>query len=245
MKKAFIISVLSLIGINSATAFDNSATAFDIPWWEQPTVCRVNETKCYVNMGDGFNTDKWDGDSNCYGMKYICPNAFNPPQPYEAQLVSRNDIKHNTNNAISDDFDTNILSKTDDCFGVRRKYNKTGSEVMVGGKPVKVWCTGILEDPIDETENGEITDKPVTCDFLEKKGYIGVENGKCWGKPYDASKYHVDCGGEGNKDFKPARLVILNGTEFSEDSKTEESQKEIMNEMYKNSKKQKAQYFQK
>ncbi len=235
MKKAFIISVLSLIGINSATAFD-------IPWWEQDTVCRVNDTKCYVNMGDGFDADKWDEQSNCRGMKYICPNAFKNPKPTTATTVSRDKIK----DEISDDFDANILSKTDGCFGVRRS-NKKGNEVMVDGGYVKVWCAGILNDPAEETENGGIANanEPVTCGFLNERGYIGVENGKCWGKPYDASKYHVDCGGEGNKDFKPARLVILNGTEFSEDSKTEESQKEIMNEMYKNSKKQKAQYFQK
>lgn len=239
MKKVFIISVLSLIGINSATAFD-----IPTPWWEQETVCQINYTKCYVNMGDGFDADIWDSDSNCRGMKYICPNAFNPPQK-EAQRVSRDDIKYDTKDAISDDFDTNILSKTGDCFGVRRKYNKTGSEVMVGGKPVKVWCTGILNDPAEETENGEITAEEVTCEFLNSKGYIGVENGKCWGKPYDDSKYYVDCGGSDNKDFAPVRLVILNGTEFSENPKTYESQQGIMNTMYQNSKIQKAQYFKK
>lgn len=234
MKKAFIISVLSLIGINSATAFD-------IAWWEQDTVCRIDNTKCYVNMGAGFDADQWDSLSNCRGMKYICPNAFiTPPKPYEAKLVSRNEIK----DAISDDFDTNILSKTDDCFGVRIS-NKTGSLVKVGEDFVEVWCTGILDDPAEETENGGIApeNKPVTCGFLKDRGYIGVENGKCWGKPYDDSKYHVDCGV--NQDFKPARLVILNGTEFSENSNTYESQQEIMKTMYKNSKEQKANYFKK
>lgn len=231
MKKAFIISVLSLIGINSATAFD-------IAWWEHDTVCRIDNTKCYVNMGAGFKADEWDSLSNCRGMKYICPNAFKNPQP-TATTVSRDEIK----NIISDDFDANILSKTDDCFGVRIS-NKTGSLVKVGPEYVNVWCTGILKNPTEETENGEITtNEKVTCESLKSNGYIGVENGKCWGKPYDDSKYYVDCGK--NETHTPDKLVILNGTEFSENSKTDEDQQEIMKTMYKNSKIQKAIYFKK
>ena len=233
MKKAFIISVLSLIGINSATAFD-------IAWWEQETVCRIDNTKCYVNMGAGFDADQWDSDSNCRGMKYICPNAFIKDAPSAPELISRDKISE----IASSDFDTNILSKTDNCFGVR-KSNKTGNQVMFNGNYTYVWCPGALDNPIEETENGGIANEnePVTCESLKSNGYIGVENGKCYGKPYDDSKYYVDCGKD--ETHTPDKLVILNGTEFSENSKTNKSQQEIMKTMYRNSKEQKAKYFKK
>ena len=232
MKKLFITSVVSFIGINSAVAAG-------LAWWEQPTVCRINPAKCYTVMTAGFESGMWDPDSKCYGMKYICPDAFKTNAPSAPELISRDKISE----IASSDFDTNILSKTDNCFGVR-KSNKTGNQVMMGGKFTNVWCPGVLDNhPTKETENGEITDKPVTYTALKSNGYIGVENGKCWGKPYDDSKYYVDCG-DNKEDFAPARLVILNGAEYDERNPATETDLQMkMKDMYTVSKEQKAKYF--
>ncbi|MBQ8255665.1 MAG: hypothetical protein IJY99_01730 [Alphaproteobacteria bacterium] len=52
MKKILIASFLSVIGIN----FAFGAT----PWWEQPTVCKLNPSDCYSGMGAGFDSEMWD-----------------------------------------------------------------------------------------------------------------------------------------------------------------------------------------
>ncbi len=231
MKKLFIFSILSL------TTTINAAMAINLSWWEQETVCRINTTKCYAAMGTGFETDEWDNDAQCRGMKYICPNAFKSNKPTEAKLVSRDKIS----TTVSSDFDANILSDTNNCFGVR-KSNQTGSKVMLDGEYTNVWCHGILNNPIEETKNGEITNTRVTCNDLKTNGYIGVENGKCWGKPYNDAKYYIDCGD--NSQFVPKQLIVLNGTEYSADnSQIQEDVQKQMKEMFSISKEQKAKYF--
>jgi hypothetical protein len=117
---------------------------------------------------------------------------------------------------------------------------------MVNGKYVNVWCNGVLDKSDEDLENGEIVyGTQPTCESLKKDGYIATENGKCFGKYYDTSKYHIEC--EGN--LAPERIIILNGAEYSNimhaGPKNETEAEKIFNKMQSVSKSQKAQYFKK
>lgn len=232
MKKILIASFLSVIGIN----FAFGAT----PWWEQPTVCKLNPSDCYSGMGAGFDSEMWDATAGCWGMKYICSNALTQPGA-KAVLMGREEIKRG--NGIKVDFDTDLLSSDDECFG-RRKTTNDGTMASVNGQYVNVWCNGILNNPTETLENGEITYGPQpTCSILAQDGYVGVENGRCYGKYFDPGKYIIECGSA----LLPKRLIVLNGADYNAPTnvKTESDAERLFNTMYSNSKTQKSKYFKK
>ena len=232
MKKNMIFTILSIVCL--------TATADAVDWWNQPTVCKYNPTKCYTTMGAGFDSEMWDTSANCRGMKYICPNALIEEYD-EPTLVLLEDINAKT---IKSDYDTNVLGESGDCFGKRKSK---GTKVMVNGKFVNLYCHGILDTPDEETANGVIFygNQP-TCETLKAKGYIAVENGKCVGKYLDESKYHIQCGTDL---LQPERIVLLNGAEITKTNTpaitTQKDADKVFNTMYSASKKQKTQYFKK
>lgn len=201
-KKLFFTSLFGIIIANTVIA------ATLTPWWEQPTVCRISTTNCYATMGVGYDREFWDTGSNCRGMKLICPDALvngsTEPQPIGKK--SLNDPKIIKIN----DFDTNILA--DGCFGAR-KTSAGGAMAQINGKPVNVWCRGILSsldiEPYDTVTTGEITLSNPTCKQLANEGYAAVINNKCYGKYYNPNEYYLDCGSE----LLPT-LVILNGADY-------------------------------
>lgn len=198
MKKLFLISTISLIATNTAHA---------IPWWEQETVCRISPTDCYMAMGAGFDAEMWDASSNCWGMKIICGDALNP-RSTSNKTIDRASILRGT--GISSDFDINLMSQYDDCFG-RRKTIDNDTMASVNNKYVKVWCPGILSNPSEELDNGEITfGTEPSCSTLARNGIVGILNNKCYGKYYDTNKYYIDCG-----DAPLPRLIVLNGADYT------------------------------
>lgn len=214
MKKVYLFSLL-LITSNALAA---------IPWWEQPTVCRLNPTGCYATMGPGYDSGMWDAGANCWGMKIICGNALKNSD--ETTPVGKTEIARGTN--INPDYDINILDG--DCFGVR-KFSADGSMASVDGAYVRVWCNGILES-VDETiETGEITyGTQPTCSTLALGGYVGIQNGSCFGKYYDPSRYVIQC------DDDSPTLIILNGAPTGDSSYplTQADADAIFNRMYEN-----------
>ena len=69
MKKIFAVSILCL-NVAAATA----AT----PWWEQPTVCKLDPTDCYAtesgtNINKDFDTNILNGD--CFGVRKTIDNG--------------------------------------------------------------------------------------------------------------------------------------------------------------------------
>lgn len=238
MKKIFLFSVLSVFGIGSAFA----ATT---PWWLQPTVCRINPTNCYKNMTAGYfieigNSESWDKTSNCWGLKLICPDALtaggNDAVPMERATIAKG-------TGIKPDFDINELGATGDCFGAR-KTAEGGAIASVNGKYVNVWCAGILNNPDEILENGEISyGTQPTCSELAASGYAAVENGRCYGKYYDISKYYIECGSA----LLPTRIVVLNGADYNAPMgnapTTMAAAEAIFDSMYSTSQTQKAKYF--
>ncbi len=239
MKKIFLFSVLSVFGIGAAFA----ATT---PWWLQPTVCRINPTNCYTNMTAGYfieigNSESWDTTSNCWGLKLICPDALttggNDAIPMERAAIAKG-------TGIKPDFDINALGASGDCFGAR-KTAEGGAVASVNGKYVNVWCSGILNDPDEILENGEISyGAQPTCGELAESGYVAVENGRCYGKYYDISKYYIECGTA----LLPTRIVVLNGADYNAPMggapTTMAAADAIFDSMYSTSQAQKAKYFQ-
>ena len=240
MTKTFLFSILSLFVLNGAIA----AT----PWWEQDTVCRINPSTCYVNMGKGYEPGFWDSTSNCWGQKYICAGALSETyktahgNPTDRIAMIRTDIKSPN---INVDFDTNVLN--DDCFGVR-KTQGGGAKASVNGNFVKVWCNGILDDlniQNETLENGDIisgTGTEPTCTSLAEHGYVANENsnGKCYGRYYDESQYHIQCDGEN------ATLIVLNGadgTAGSDGITTSTQANSRFAEMLQNARNQHKKYF--
>ncbi len=231
--KNTLLFVLPMIYISAA----NAAT----PWWEQPTVCRLNPTNCYSAMGAGFESGMWDSTSNCWGLKLICPEALTEPatQPIP---IERTALK--SGKGILSDFDTDALSASGDCYG-RRKSSKNGATVSVNGKYVNVYCPGILDNPDETLENGEIVyNNQPTCQTLAESGYVATLNDDCFGKYYDISNYFIECGGTS---LLPARIIILNGADYNITHpgmpQTMDAANKMFETMYSTSKIQHDKYF--
>lgn len=205
MKKIFLLSFILIPFVTASHAALN--------WWEQPTICRINPSKCYSNMGAGYNTEEWDQDSDCRGKKIICGTALSP-QSDDNWALSKRDIRNMS--GISSDFNIDILNG--DCFGVRRTISN-GLQAMYNNNPVDVYCPGILEqiyndDDIEAVETGLILTRSAqpTCKTLADIEYVRVKNGRCYGKRYSESDYYIDCS-RGDNDV---RLIILNGANYTE-----------------------------
>ncbi len=231
MHKLYVTSVLSIM--MAIPAF--GATQ----WWMRDTVCRMDPTTCYVGMGTGYDAGMWDANADCRGMKIICADALSPAGD-EPQPIGYNEIRNG--NGINPDFDVTILNG--DCFG-RRKTTAGGSQALIDGKYVNVWCSGIL-DTVDETvPNGEVTSgTQPTCQELADKGYIAVQNNKCYGKMLNSAEYYIDCSGA---TLLPSQIIVLNGANFdSNASATTTDMKTIeakFQEMYEVSQIQRNKYF--
>lgn len=232
MKKLFFISFISGIWIAGA----NAAT---LQWWQQPTICRASSVTCYPSMGTGYDYELWDKDSNCRGMKLICPDALVNGGD-EPVAISKSKLPADAK-TIKADFDTTVL--VDGCFGARRAQN-SGAQVSVNGKFVNVFCRGVLRTPDEVVATGEITlGAQPTCQELADDGYAAVVNGKCYGKYYDPAEYYIECGTA----ITPTRLVVLNGADYMAASKNTPSTKAeadvIFKQMQETSSAQRAQYF--
>lgn len=232
MKKTIMSFCITLCTIAAANA---------LSWWEQPTICRISPTDCYVGMDAGIDRELWDTSGNCWGMKMICPDATvaggRNPVPMERAAIAGG-------HGIKPDFDTNVLNG--DCYGAR-KTTANGSMASVGGKFVRVWCPGILGAPDEVLPNGEIiiNGRQPTCAKLAADGYAAVQNDVCWGKHYDVSKYYIDCG---NADADiPARLIVLNGADYTTGTTNAPTDRtaadKLFDEMYSVSSTQHGKYF--
>lgn len=175
-------------------------------WWQQPTICRMDTSKCYSSMGVGYDSGFWDAASGCWGMKLVCAEALNNPIGDEPVPMSKAAIANNT--GISLDFDVGTLNGN--CFGARRSGSGSNTTI-VGGISVKVWCRGVLNNPDQITSTGEIKGgAQPTCSELAEDGWVAALNGKCWGRKYPVSEYHIECGsGE-----LPTRIIALNKADF-------------------------------
>jgi len=173
----------------------SAVAATTTPWWEQPTICQLNPTKCYTSMGVGFDAGLWDATSNCWGMKLICAEALStigdPVPKSKTQLAA--------GTGINSDFDINAFSMDGSCYGAR-KVSSSGSTATVNGNQVKVYCPGVLSDAgindkyIQSVANGEISTGPQpNCTQLASNGWVAVLNGNCYGKKYDLNDYYIDC----------------------------------------------------
>ena len=240
--KNFFIFLSTLIITASAASATN--------WWDQMTVCRINNNKCYDSMGAGFDPEIWDATGlagkGCWGMKYICPEALKQGSN-EPVLISQKDLGNET--IINPDYNIDQLSDSGDCFGRRKIHPNNRNQVMVNGNYVNVWCDGVLDRPDETLANGDILydEKQLTCGSLKQNGYVAVENGKCFGKYYDENDYHIECGNDDK--VQPKRIVILNGAEYKKHNYsgpiTVADAEELFDEMLSVSKKQKNKYFKK
>ena len=156
-------------------------------------------------MGAGYDTEEWDVNGNCRGMKWICGNATNPAG-FDSTLIGRVELARGT--GINPDFDVNVLNG--DCFGARKTI-ENGARASVNEKYVKVWCSGILDNPIDTIATGEIAAVQPTCAALAEDGFVGVLNNKCYGKRYDTAQYFIECADASAE--LPSRIIILNGAD--------------------------------
>lgn len=200
MKK---IIPLFIFGIISGAAF--GAT----DWWNRDTICTIDETRCYNAQTPGidfsFETG-WDVSGGCRGKKYICPNALTAGG-YDPVAMERAAIANGT--GIIADFDTSVYVANNNCYGARKSKNG-GAMVSVNGEYVRVWCNGILSNPTEELQYGEITNgAQPTCTALAADNFAAVLNGKCYGKYYNPDNYAIDCNGE-----VPV-LILLNGANYN------------------------------
>lgn len=239
MKKAiFKYSTASIL----CAMFCGISHAATTPWWLQPTVCRLDPTGCYPTMGAGFDSEMWDATSNCWGLKLICPDALLDGSR-TAQPMGRAEIARDGGKKISTDFNTDLLGPDGDCFG-RRKTSENGTVASVGGTLVKVWCPGILDNPDETLTNGEITyGTQPTCSQLAENGYVGVENGRCYGKYFDSAQYYIECGNT----LEPTRLIVLNGADYTASMNGAPADataaEQLFDKMYSVSQAQHAKYF--
>ncbi len=213
MKKIIILSV-------SILAMHTVAFAANVPWWEQPTVCKLDSTNCYQSMGAGYDRDAWDNTSNCRGVKLICPDALSgatEPTPIERDQVSKR---------VNRDFDADILNG--DCFGAR-KTTDNGAKAMLNGTYVNVWCHGVLTDETIEMPTGEIaTGRQPTCESLAANGYVAVLDNRCYGKQYAIDEYRIECG----TSLVAKRVVKLNGAEFNNRSTSAPADQTAANKIF-------------
>ncbi len=228
---SFIFALCSLFIGDS-----NAAT----PWWQQPTVCRLDPTNCYSTMGAGYDANMWDATAKCWGLKIICPEALNDLTS-TPRAMGRADIADKKK--INQDFNTELLSTNGDCFG-RRKTSSDGTIASVNGNDVYVWCPGILTSPDEFMTNGEITyGAQPTCEQLASDGYVAVANGRCYGKYFDEYKYFIECGSA----IQPTRLIVLNGAAHNAATtnapRDTETAKRLFDKMYDVSKEQNKKYF--
>ncbi len=191
-------------------------------------------------MGAGYDSEMWDADSSCRGMKWICADALTDKNATDAKLVGRADIAHGT--GINSDFDINVLNG--DCFGMR-KTSAGGTKVLIDGKYVNVWCAGVLRN-VDETlEFGEITyGAQPTCQTLADDGFVAIAQNKCMGKSFDTAEYFIECdGGDGTL---PNRLIVLNGADANASGgmASRDAANQLMEKMYQVSQTQHKKYFQ-
>ncbi len=230
MRKIFILAIMSLTCANAGAA---------TPWWQQPTICRLDPTKCYTTMGAGYDSEMWDAGSSCRGMKWICADALSDNSATDAKLVGRADISRG--DGINSDFDVNVLNG--DCFGTR-KSSADGTKVLIEGKYVNVWCPGVLRN-VDETmEFGEITyGTQPTCQTLADDGFVAIAHNRCIGKSFDAPEYFIECdGGDGTL---PNRLIVLNGADANASGgmTSRDAANQLMDTMYQVSQAQHNKYF--
>ena len=136
-------------------------------------------------MGAGYFYDtteptSWDEDADCWGKKLVCVEALKNSTATEPVPLKLNQLTNTS--IISSDFDIMTLNASDNCFGVRKTANG-GATASVNGQYVKVWCPGILDNPDEIVENGEITlGTQPDCDYLATREHVDVQNGKCYGK---------------------------------------------------------------
>ena len=234
MKKLFFASFAFAISITCAT---HAAT---LNWWQQPTICKLSTTNCYVSMGAGYDAGMWDATGNCRGMKLICPNALTDGAD-EPKPMGKSDLAKGT--GISTDFDTSVLA--DGCFGAR-KTSANGTQASVGGNFVNVYCRGVLDDYDEIVTTGEIkTGTQPTCAELAEREYVAVVNGRCYGKRYAARDYYIECGSA----LLPTRMIVLNGAHYESGTSSDipENQTDANKKfelMYKTSQEQHKKYFQ-
>lgn len=237
MKKIFAVSVMCLMFAPSAFSA--------VPWWEQPTVCKLDPTDCYSTMGAGYDGEAWDSETGCWGMKYICPEALKTPGSYQPVLMGRQEIANG--GKINIDYDTNILNG--DCFGVR-KTTDNGAMASVNGEYVRVWCNGVLDnpDPDNYLPNGELPEngREPTCSELARNGFMATQAGKCFGKYYDPMKYTIECG-DPNSIFA-TNILELNGADpsytYANAPTTADDADDIFDRMQEKSASQRKIYFQ-
>ena len=228
MKK---ISVFALFTIMTTGAYATQ-------WWNQPTICKMNPSRCYVQMGVGYETEMWDASAGCWGVKLICPDALKNTNSRVPVAMGKSDIA----TRVNADYDVDALNG--DCFGVRRV--QTGNATAtVNGTNVNIWCAGILPSPDEEIPGyGEITyGTQPTCATLAHDGYAAIMNGKCHGKYYDPSDYYIECGAA----TTPNRIIILNGAEYDANARdasmTRTDANRIFDSMYSVSHTQHEKYF--
>lgn len=241
MKKALCLSIFTICVV---TASHGAST----PWWLRPTVCRLNPSTCYKNMTNGYfidigNSETWDVSGNCWGLKLICADALQNATGTDPVPMERADIAAKKN--IRSDFDTDKLSMDGDCFG-RRITSSDGSMAYVDKTYVPIWCPGILSNPDEFLENGEIEtniNNQPKCTELADMGYAAIDTGKCYGKYFDSSQYYIECGTK----MQPSRIIILNGadTNAPQDGApaTLTDAERVFESMYQTSVEQRKKYF--
>lgn len=196
MKKLLIL--LSICAVTSVHAANTE-------WWAQDTICRPITNKCYTIMGAGYNSGLWDASYNCWGMKYVCANATKSPEKSLVEIGKISDLA-----AKYTDFDFSQLNTTDRCFGVRKTQNN-GTQAMVNGKYVNVYCKGVLDTDTETITNGEVslTFPQPTCRELADNGWLNVlNNSKCYGKRYPMPDYFIECD---EAQTANTRIIVLNG----------------------------------
>lgn len=174
-------------------------------WWDQDTICTIDETLCYRALTNGLDQE-WDTSGGCRGRKYICANALTSGGE-EPVAMERATIANGT--GISSDFDTDVYVSGENCYGVRKSKNG-GAMVLANGEYVRVWCTGILSNPTETLQYGEITTgTQPTCSGLASDNYAAILNGKCYGKYYNPDNYAIECNGD------VPMLILLNGANYN------------------------------